>query len=630
MSFRGRLSLFFTIIVVVPMVAVALVLFSLTADSETGKSDARIAQALQVAIALSAQERREARQPLARVARDPELGRALASGNAAAIERRFGQLRSEQPTIAAIVLDRARGGDVRSGTRNAVAFATAAPTTTAGRRVGTLGVSVTSARRLAEQTRRQTRLDSRILIGDRVAASTLRERGTRRATDGDVDVDGVPYRGRFQAIRSSVGPTERVGVFEESRQLGESVSQSRFLIGGILLAFLLLSLVSSVFVVRALQGQVDQFLQAARRLGQGDFSRPVPIQGSDEFALLGQEFNEMAKQLEAKIEEVEGKRRELEQSIRRVGEAFAAGLDRQGIVDLAMDTAMNACAAEAGRAVPIDKRSMKASYVGEDSDRMRAAMERAEARALEGTDPVVASEANEVHALAVPLRAQLSQDEEQSNVGVLSIARSGEAFIAADRDLFAYLAGQAAVSIENADLHETVQEQAVTDTLTGLHNLRHFHETLDGEVERSRRFGTDTGLAMLDIDNFKRVNDTYGHQQGDLVLQEVAGVLRELSRDIDEPARYGGEEMVVVLPQTDLGGAELLAERMRAAIEDLVIDRLDGDGTLKVTASFGVASLPSTAAERDDLIAAADAALYKAKRSGKNRVERAEAAPAAS
>jgi diguanylate cyclase (GGDEF)-like protein len=129
---------------------------------------------------------------------------------------------------------------------------------------------------------------------------------------------------------------------------------------------------------------------------------------------------------------------------------------------------------------------------------------------------------------------------------------------------------------------------------------------------------------MLDIDDFKRINDTFGHPQGDVVLLEVGRVLRSLSRDIDEPARYGGEEMAVVLPQTDLNGAELLAERMRTAIEALEIKRLDGKGDLRITASFGVASLPVCASDKESLIAEADAALYRAKRAGKNRVERGE------
>ena len=358
----------------------------------------------------------------------------------------------------------------------------------------------------------------------------------------------------------------------------------------------------------------------------------------------------MSRELEAKIQEVESKRRELEETIRRVGDAFAAGLDRQGLLELAVRTAVEACDADAGRAAPIDARRMHAVHIGGSHDRLMRAITAAEREAfairednvaelLANLEPQTSDQPVEqhrptaatidgVHALAGPLRARVGAGSDIDYVGVISIVREGQDFNETERDLFAYLVGQAAVSIENANLHETVQHQAVTDELTGLFNVRHFQESLDNEIERSRRFNSAVGLAMLDIDDFKRVNDTYGHQQGDLVLLEVARCLRSLSRDIDEPARYGGEELAVILPQTDLSGAELLAERMRATIAALEIKRLDGKGVLRVTASFGVASLPQSAGGKESLIAAADAALYRAKRAGKNRVERAEPAPA--
>ena len=131
----------------------------------------------------------------------------------------------------------------------------------------------------------------------------------------------------------------------------------------------------------------------------------------------------------------------------------------------------------------------------------------------------------------------------------------------------------------------------MTDELTGLFNHRRFQEVMTVEVERARRYGHELGLIMLDIDNFKQVNDTYGHLQGDMVLGEVARVLRQSSRDVDEPARYGGEEMAVALPQTDLEGAYQFAERVRRRIEALELPLLNGGGALRVTASFGVASL---------------------------------------
>jgi diguanylate cyclase (GGDEF)-like protein len=142
-------------------------------------------------------------------------------------------------------------------------------------------------------------------------------------------------------------------------------------------------------------------------------------------------------------------------------------------------------------------------------------------------------------------------------------------------------------------------------------------------MEQVRRYQYPVGLIMLDIDDFKSINDTYGHQQGDLVLKHVARIVRENSRDADSPARYGGEEMALVLPHTDLEGSHAIAERVRAAIESLRISRLDGQGTLRITASVGVTA--SSEGDKNGLVGEADAALYKAKRTGKNRTIRATA-----
>ena len=646
MSFRSRLLLFFMIIVVVPMVAVALVLFSITADSETGKADAEIAQGMRAAFAVYDQSRDGAMEPVDRIARDPQLAVALAREDRDAVRRRLVELQRRQPTAKAIAAFDARRRPIASvGSRDAIAPAAAAPSLPGEGRVGLLTVSTTAADDYVRQVQRITGLDVRVAIDDRLAASTIEPGDRAPIRSGDVEIAGRDYRGRFASVEEPAGPDFRVGVFKEGADLSGAITDRRTLIGAILAAFLLLALLSSIVVVRALQRQINQFLQAAQRLGRGDFSEPVPVEGGDEFAALGNQFNAMSAQLAAKIEEVERKRAELEETIRRVGEAFAAGLDREGMVNLAVRTAVEACEAEIGRALPIDSRLIRASQVGELTSSLEAALEAAERQAftirtedagewiaaLEGTadDALgprrpVRAHVDGVYAMSVPLVARLGRGRSAEQVGAISIARTTGDFDEQEYELFAYLTNQAAVSIENVDLHETVRRQAVTDELTGLFNLRHFHETLDSEIERSRRFGTEVGLAMMDIDDFKQINDTFGHQQGDLVLLEVGRVLRNLSRDIDEPARYGGEEMAVILPQTDVEGAALLAERMRAAIELLEIERLDGDGALRVTASFGVASLPVCARDKESLIAEADAALYRAKRAGKNRVERGE------
>jgi diguanylate cyclase (GGDEF)-like protein len=422
--------------------------------------------------------------------------------------------------------------------------------------------------------------------------------------------------------------------------VSDGVTDSRAHVALFLAAFAVASFAAAFFASRGLHREVETFLAAARRVSRGDFRRLVPAEGHDDFAELGRAFNDMSVQLEVKIAELEHKRQELAATIRRVGDALATGLDRDGVVELAVRQAVVACGADAGRALPLAHGAFARHDVGQLEGELERVIESAERDvfvvspevgpeligALEGdekterTRRAVSASGPGVQALSVGLRSLVDGPE---YLGAISIARRGEPFSRQEEELLEYLAGQAVVSIEKAGLHEAVERQAVTDELTGLANVRAFLSALDRELERSRRFDTPLALVMVDLDDFKAVNDRHGHQQGDEVLAQVASVLRELSRDLDLPARYGGEELAVVLPQTDASGAEQLAERMRAAIEGLRMPKLRGRGTLSVTASFGVASIPESALDRAGLIAAADAALYEAKRAGKNRVERA-------
>jgi diguanylate cyclase (GGDEF)-like protein len=218
-------------------------------------------------------------------------------------------------------------------------------------------------------------------------------------------------------------------------------------------------------------------------------------------------------------------------------------------------------------------------------------------------------------AMARPLPAR---DARAPVLGALAIARRHRSFSVQEQELFGYLASQAAVSVQNALLHEELRRQATIDELTGLSNHRHLQQALDEELERSRRFPAPLSLLILDIDDFKSVNDTHGHLQGDLVLREVAAAVRSHCRRVDEPARYGGEELAVMLRGTRIDGAHSAGETIRRAIEALRIP-LPSGGAIRVTASVGVAELDRHEISKNRLIAAADAALYEAKRSGKNR-----------
>ena len=219
-------------------------------------------------------------------------------------------------------------------------------------------------------------------------------------------------------------------------------------------------------------------------------------------------------------------------------------------------------------------------------------------------------------------------DEEQASIivpltvrgvvtGVLCLDRmNGRKFEEHELEPAKLFANLAAIAIQNARTYENMEHQAISDGLTGIYNYRHFQETLSAEVSRAGRYGETFCLLMMDLDHFKLVNDTIGHQKGDDVLRAVSGVLRSCSRESDYLARYGGEEFVMILPSTALGEAKTLAERIRAAVADLAVDHAD----LKVTMSIGVASFPESAADSDGVLGAADAALLHAKAHGRNRV----------
>ncbi|MCF7907490.1 MAG: GGDEF domain-containing protein [Candidatus Omnitrophica bacterium] len=172
--------------------------------------------------------------------------------------------------------------------------------------------------------------------------------------------------------------------------------------------------------------------------------------------------------------------------------------------------------------------------------------------------------------------------------------------------------------LERIRLYDRLQQLSIYDSLTKIYNRRHFMQRFQEEFERAKKFKHNLAFLMIDIDHFKKVNDTYGHLVGDVILREVARLIKKSTRGIDLVARFGGEEFSVVLPETDKGGAIMLAERINQHINRAPISAFDEKIITKV--SVGVASYPENAVNSDILLEVADKALYKAKISGRNRV----------
>jgi diguanylate cyclase (GGDEF)-like protein len=336
---------------------------------------------------------------------------------------------------------------------------------------------------------------------------------------------------------------------------------------------------------------------------------------------LGRAHRRSSRRLAAQAEDLRRQGDQLQRAHRRVGEAVVSVLDRGALERVLLTTTVEAVQADCGR---LSARTADGVLV----ERLAAGRAELVADALRAAETALLADpgtrqatVGDATAVAIPLGGPLPGDRRRS-VDVLAVARTGTEFSPAECELLEHLAAQAAVSLENVDLHELIQRQAVTDELTGLLNHRRLQQVVAealGEAERTRQ---PLALVMIDIDDFKRVNDTHGHQQGDRVLRAVARVLQDVSRPHDHAGRYGGEELALVLPATSRDEACNVAERVREAIAATTLPLPEG-GAIAVTASLGVAAAPDCADDRESLIEAADKALYAAKRAGKDQVSAA-------
>ncbi len=574
-SFKLRLVTYFVLLSLVPLIAASWAFSQVATRSELANTDARLNAALRVAVRDYTQTVREDAAAAANsLANATSVQRAFFSHDRAALIRVSREIPNSAfysnhqllvgtppPRLAA------QRWSTVSSTKHVVL----------GRIVVWVPLNNTLLRELRANSGLEPGDDLLLATGGKVVAGPRLLLGSREIPGERsryVKLGATEYRAVSTAILSGstvtlVALTPKSEIHSAIRDLRE-----RFL----LFAFAALAVVALLawLLGRTIVRSLKELADAAGAVARGQYGKRVPVRGRDEFASLGRAFNEMSEQISAE-------RGRVQEAVDRFGKALAATHDPFALLTVIVESAVEATGAAGGRLVVDGQEQARA---GNPDD---------------GGRPLV-----------IPLGPEGSENT------MLLLNPDGPDFGDQSRELALWLGSQASVALENVRLHRLVERQASTDGLTELANRRHFEEALAAEISRAERFGGMIALVLADLDDFKQVNDRYGHQTGDDVLRAFADILRDTVRDIDVAARYGGEEFAVLLPQTDLEGAERLAERLRETMAERRL-MLDPGTSFSVTASFGVAAFPD-APPPAALFAAADEALYRAKSEGKNRV----------
>ena len=578
-SFKVKLVIYFLLLSLLPIGAAFWGFTQVAGQSETRRVDARIQSGMRALLASYEDRLNTAQQRATTIARNPAFQRDLETRALSSLE----QMLHGEPNVYVNSLD----GDI-VGQPPIFAATRQATVLSSKGLVGYVTVSVPFDGRLVSELRGRSGLapaDSLVILRrGQIVASSPAVAGRVAAPSGQLKTISVGSD-RFRSLVAPAvadDPVVRFAVLSPQSLIdaANSSSRNKLLLG--LIASLALVALVAYFEGRSIVRTLRGLAEAAHGIARGRLSERVPVRGRDEFAMLGNAFNDMANQLEARLAELEAERGRLRDAITRFGEALAATHDVNQQLRVIVEAAVESTGADGARLLADD------------------------GTVVETGDPDGGAE---------QLRFDLTAA--RTTFGTLTIA--GRSFDNEQRLAASSLASHAAIALENARLRRIVERQALVDGLTGIANRRQCEEALTAEIARAERLGSTLTLVLADLDDFKAVNDDHGHAVGDDVLRTFAGVLRATVRDSDLAGRWGGEEFLLLLPGADAVGAGQLANRVREAFAERPSIGPGGD-IVNVTCSFGVAQYRPGDGQQE-VFASADRALYRAKAAGKNRVE---------
>lgn len=652
LSLQRRLTLFFIVVVIVPLAVVGILVQRIFADEVARRGENALGPALDAPIA-TYNERAEALDARASTSVGNGLGRLLRSGNQQRLDAFLDSFVGTEEIDFLMVVTK---NNVRLGTAQTVGeflpgfevpraeelattgplgdgfVSTEIPITLGGRRIDkklVAGFWLDEGLLVGSQT---DAVDLSVVSDGRVIASTLDLPGPR-----EVDAS---FKGTFRTNLSGE-------VIAEAQQIDDGLS---FLattpadVGGalsglvlkpfvgLLIVALLATAALGFLLARLISSPLEELSAAAQAIAQGRFDRTIPVRSRDEVGRLASAFNEMSERLRTTIGELSASRDQLQLAIRRVGETLRSTHDmsriRRSIVETAADavgadaailwsfssTRQELFAAETRGIEPSEVPSIKVGTgivgtVADDAVTVVLPSEDASAVPVSGEPeyPVV---------IATPV---LTQDRVS---GVLAHYRRDNPFTRGDLETVQFLAEQGGSAIENVMLHEDTRRLSITDGLTGVYNRRYLQMQARQTLATATRFGRQFSVLMLDLDRFKLVNDSHGHQRGDAVLIEFARRVGGALREVDTFVRYGGEEFVCLLSETGLHGAMATAQKIIDVVRDEPFGGPD-EAKVHITVSAGVATFPDHGRSFTQVLEAADRALYVAKQQGRDRYRHA-------